>query len=63
MSLAITGASFRHYQAMERTWLLMAIISIALSEHPTIRADRINRHLADRARKALFDLHARLEAL
>jgi hypothetical protein len=46
---------------MERVWLLMAVISMAVSEHRTIKRHRPKRRLADRARKALFDLYLTLE--
>ena len=47
---------------MERAWLIMAFISVALSDHPLVRSRKVYRRCADRARKALFDLHCRLEA-
>lgn len=50
------------YQAMERAWLIMAFISIALSDHPVVKSSKSYRRCTDRARKALFDLHKRLEA-
>ena len=50
------------FQAMERAWLIMAFISVALSDHPIVRSSKVYRRCADRARKALFDLHCKLEA-
>lgn len=49
-------------QVMERAWLIMALISSALADHPTVRANRTFRALTDRSRKALFDLHREAEA-
>jgi hypothetical protein len=48
------------FQVMERSWLIMTLIGMALSEHPIIRSRRSLRRLTDRARKALFDLHAQI---
>jgi hypothetical protein len=52
----------RFSELKERAWLIMAIMGVALSDHPLIRQDRVSRQLVDRAKKALFDLHARIEA-
>lgn len=54
-------AEAEYYQAMERAWLIMALISMALSDLMLIQRNRGNRQLVDRARKALFDLHAKLD--
>src|SRR5262245_51767976 len=48
-------------QAMERAWLLMAIISEALSDHPVVKSSKSLRRKTDCARKALFDIHRELE--
>jgi hypothetical protein len=45
----------------DRTWLLMALIGVALSDHPEIKGKREFRQLADRARTALFELYWLLE--
>lgn len=50
------------HQVMERAWLIMSLISCALSDHPLVRPNRANRHCVDRARKALFDLYKAFEA-
>src|SRR5690242_6472601 len=50
-------------QVMERVWLIMALIGCALSDHPIIRSEKLYRHRADQARKALFDLHGDLQAV
>lgn len=49
-------------QVMERAWLIMALISSALADHPTVRANRTFRVLTDKSRKALFELHREAEA-
>lgn len=50
-------------QVMERAWLIMALISSALSDHPAVKSSRLYRRLTDRSRKALFDLHNDIEAV
>ena len=49
-------------QALERAWLIMAFISVALSDHPVVKSNRLYRRLTDRSRKALFDLHNEIES-
>jgi hypothetical protein len=59
---AWTGAeSILLHRAIERAWLIMALIGIALSDHPIIRSNKRYRHYTDQARKALFDLHQELD--
>jgi hypothetical protein len=50
-------------QAMERAWLLMALASSALSDHPLVKSSKRLRECTDRARKALFDLYRELERI
>lgn len=58
-----TGIDAELQQIRERAWLIMALISSALSDHPAIRSNRLYRRLTDRSRRALFDLHSNVEAV
>ena len=57
----VSSRQVAYYQVMERAWLIMAFIGVALSEHPLVRQDRTSRQLVDRAKEALIVLHSRLE--
>jgi hypothetical protein len=57
----VDDVSALQFKTADRTWLLMAMISIVLSDQPLIRRNKKWRGLVDQARAALFELHCLLD--